>query len=163
VLYTGAIRHKGQIYPALTPAAGRATSNVDGKEMVALAKTVQRYFNESQAAGKWADAYTPAINAHLEGQENYELAMLCGEIGIVIASLSLLLRRRMAWYVAMALGLASVAVLIYTYARTEPVVRAIEEKTTEAAKAYRSLRAADKTTAEDDALAKEVLAAYQGR
>lgn len=140
--------------------SGRPTTSVDGKEMVALANTVRRYYNESQAAVVWADAYAPAIKAHVEGQEFYEWAMLCSEIGIVIASISLLLRRRSAWYVAIALGMASVVILIFTYARTEPVVRAIEEKTTEAAKVYHDMRAADKTTAADDALTKDVLASY---
>jgi hypothetical protein len=148
--------------PALTASSG-ATTTVNGKEMVALARTVQRYYHESQVAGQWADAYTPGIQAHVEGQEYYEWGMLCAEIGIVIASVSLLLRRRTVWYLAIALGVASVAVLTFTYLKTEPVVRAIEEKTAEAAKVYRTLRAADKTTAADDMLVNEVLASYGER
>jgi len=148
--------------PALA-APGRAAATVDAQEMVALARTVQRYYNESQAAGQWADAYTPAILAHVEGQEYYEWGMLCAEIGIVIASVSLLLRRRIEWYLAIALGVASVAVLGFTYSKTEPVVRAIEERTAAAAKVYHDMRAADKTTTADDALTKEVLASYGER
>jgi hypothetical protein len=142
---------------------GRAGATVNGKEMVELAHTVQRYYKESQVAVAWADAYTPAIQAHVEGQENYEWGMLCAEIGIVIASVSLLLRRRGAWYLSIVLGLASLTVLAVTYAKTEPVVRAIEEKTAESAKAYHTTRAADKTTAQDDELTKEVLASYGGQ
>ena len=148
--------------PALVPSA-RSGASVDGKEIVALAKTVDRYFIESQAASKWADAYTPAIEAHLEGQEYYEWGMLCSEIGIVIASVALLLRKRSAWYLSMALGLASVAVLIFTYSHIEPVVRAIEEKTGEAAKTYHTLRASNKTRDADESLTKEVLAVYGDR
>ncbi|MGO9257029.1 MAG: hypothetical protein ACLQU1_12105, partial [Bryobacteraceae bacterium] len=51
---------------------GRAATTVDRQEMVALARTVQRYYNESQAAVEWDIAYTPAIQAHVEGQEYYE-------------------------------------------------------------------------------------------
>jgi hypothetical protein len=131
--------------------------------MVALARTVQRYYSESQAAVEWDIAYTPAIQAHVEGQEYYEWGMLCAEIGIVIASISLLLRKRVFLYLAIALGVASVAVLIFTYSKTEPVVRAIEERTAEAAKVYGTMRAADKTTTADDMLTKEVLASYGER
>ncbi|MGO9254753.1 MAG: DUF4337 family protein, partial [Bryobacteraceae bacterium] len=122
-----------------------------------------RYYNESQAAVEWDIAYTPAIQAHVEGQEYYEWGMLCAEIGIVIASVSLLLRKRVFLYIAIALGVASVAVLIFTYSKTEPVVRAIEERTAAAAKVYGTMRAADKTTTEDDALTNEVLASYGER
>ena len=151
-----------QLRATLPPpaASGKPTTTVNGQEMVALARTVKRYYGESQAAGAWSDAYTPAIEAHVEGQEYYEWGMLCSEIGIVIASISLLLRSRSAWYIAVALGVASIAVLMFTYTRTAPVVRAIEEKTTEAAKVYHALRAANKTTVADDALAADVLAAY---
>ena len=140
--------------------AGQGAATVDRKEMVALANTVQRYYNESQACVVWADSYTPAIKAHQEGQEYYEWGMLCAEIGIVIASVSLLLRRRSAWYLSIALGVAAVVVLVVTYKHTAPVVRAIEEKSTAAASVYHKMRAADKTSAADDALTKEVLATY---
>ena len=144
--------------PALDQ-SGRAAA-VDPTEMVALARTIQRYEKESAAAGQWAEAYSPAIVAHLEGQEDYEWGMLSAEIGIVIASVALLLHRRIAWYMAIVLGVVAIAMLIFTYVKTQPTVRAIEERTTEAGKVYRALRAADKTTAADDALTNEVLARY---
>ena len=140
--------------------AGQAAATVDRKEMVALANTVQRYYNESQACVVWADSYTPAILAHEEGQEYYEWGMLLSEIGIVIASVSLLLRRRSAWYLSIALGVAAMVVLLVTYNHTAPIVRAIEEKSTTAASVYHKMRASDKTAAADDALTKEVLATY---
>ena len=133
------------------------------KEMVALANTVQRYYNESQACVVWADSYNPAIEAHSEAQEYYEWGMLCAEIGIVIASVALLLRRRSAWYLSVALGVAAVVALTVTYNHTAPIVRAIEEKSAAASGVYHKLRAADKTTAADDELVKEVLASYGER
>ena len=53
--------------------------------------------------------------------------MLASEIGIVIASVALLLRRRVAWYLAIALGIASVGMVAFTYAQTSPVVRDTEK------------------------------------
>jgi len=148
--------------PALTT-SGRASTIMDAKEMVELAKTIRRYYNESQAAGQWAESYTPAIHVHLESQGYYDWGVFCGEIGIVIASVSLLLQRRIVWYLAIALGVASIAVLIFTYVRTEPAVRAAEERTAEAARVYRTMRAADKTSTADDMLTDDVLAFYGER
>lgn len=138
-----------------------ATGKVaDGKEIAALARTVQRYYAESKTAGKWADAYSPGIEAHVEAQEYYEWGMLSAEIGIVMASVSLLLRKRMVWYLSMMLGVASLGMLAFTYMHTAPVVHRIEEVTKEAGKEYREARASNKTTEADDALAKEVIAQY---
>jgi len=132
----------------------------DAEAMVRMADTVRRYLGESKAAGAWSDAYDPVVRAHVEGQDNYELGMLAAEIGIVMASVALLLRRRLIWYIAIALGVISIGVMIATYARTAPVVHESEKKIEEYARAYRELRAADKTTQADDALVNEVLAAY---
>jgi hypothetical protein len=144
-------------------ASARGVSPVDGQEMVALANTIKRYYRESQRAAAWADAYDPVVRAHVEGQENYELGMLAAEIGIVIASVGLLLRRRIAWYIALALGLTSIAIMAVTWARTSPVVHESDKKIEEFALAYKSQRAADKSTQADDALVEEVLAAYGKR
>ena len=128
--------------------------------MVRLANTVTRYLGESKAAGVWSDGYNPIVRAHVEGEENYELGMLASEIGIVMASVALLLRRRLLWYVAMALGVVSIGIMIATYVHTAPVVHESEKKIEEYARAYHDLRAADKTTSGEDVLVREVLAAY---
>jgi len=135
----------------------------DPKEMVALANTISRYYDESQIAAHWADAFNPVVAAHAAAQEYYEDAMLAAEIGIVIASVALLLRRRMAWYLSIALGVAAMAMIVFTYARTAPVVHENEKKIEEGAKEYRTARAAHKTTEIDQALVDEVLAAYGGK
>jgi hypothetical protein len=100
------------------------------------------------------------VRAHVEGQEKYELGMLAAEIGIVIASVALLLRRKMLWYVAMGLGVISIGIMIVTYTRTAPVVHESEKKIEESARAYHELRAQDKTTQAEESLVKEVLSAY---
>jgi hypothetical protein len=128
--------------------------------MVAIANTVKRYLGESKAAGSWSDAYDPVVRAHVEGQDKYELGTLASEIGIVMASVALLLRRKMIWYVAMGLGVISIGIMFATYARTTPVVRESEKKIEESARAYHEVRTADKTTQTEDALVNEVLAAY---
>lgn len=144
--------------PVLATKAGGAKE--DGREMVALAANIGRYYEESQVAGSWADAFGPIVAAHVAAQENYELAMLAAEIGIVIASVSLLLRRRMAWYLSILLGVVSLGIVGVTLARTTPVVHEYEKKIEERAREYRTMRAAHKTTQIDQALVDDVLAAY---
>ena len=132
----------------------------DAEAMVTLANTVTRYLGESKAATAWSDAYNPVVRAHVEGQENYELGMLAAEIGIVMASVALLLRRRIIWYVAMGLGVVSISIMFAAYVRTAPAVHEGEKKIEEYARAYHELRAQDKTTATEETLVKEVLAAH---
>jgi hypothetical protein len=146
---------------AVAPAApSHNSSSADGEGMVRLADSVRRYLSESKAAAAWSDAYDPAVRAHVEGQEYYELGMLASEIGIVVASVALLLRRRLLWYAAIALGVVSVGIMAFTYVTTSPVVHESEKKIDESARAYRDLRAADKTTAAEEQLVQEVLATY---
>jgi hypothetical protein len=146
--------------PARSRNADGNSRSADADAMVHIANTIERYLKESKAAGTWADAYDPVVRAHVEGQDKYELGMLASEIGIVMASVALLLRRKMIWYVAMALGVISIGIMFVTYARTAPVVHESEKKIEESAHAYRELRAADKTTQAEDVLVKEVLADY---
>ena len=74
--------------------------------------------------------------------------------------MALLLRRRVAWYLSIALGLCSLTITAITYAQTAPVIHESEKKIEEGAKEYRAARAAHKTTQVDQALVDEVLAAY---
>ena len=150
----------GALVDAYAASLSFALDPFQREAMVHLATTVTRYLGESKAAGAWADAYDPVVRAHVEGQEFYEFGMLAAEIGIVIASVALLLRRRLMWYVAMALGLVSVGIMAATYLRTAPVVHAGEKKIEETARTYRELRASDKTTKSEEEMVKEVLAAY---
>jgi hypothetical protein len=144
--------------PILSSKAGGGRE--DAQEMVALANTINRYYHESQLAERWTEAYNPVIAAHAGAQEYYEDAMLAAEIGVIIASVSLLLRRRIGWYVSIALGIVSMAIIVYAYARTAPVLHENEKKIEESANEYRAARAANKTTQIDQTLVDEVLAAY---
>jgi hypothetical protein len=129
-------------------------------DVLLLANTVDRYYGESQAADEWVKSYDPAIEAHSKSQERYELAQLAAEFGIVIASIALLLKHRLPWFLAIALGLICVGILAFTYSKTESVVREAEVKIEETGKKYRELRDRDKTTATDDALVEEVRQLY---
>jgi hypothetical protein len=149
--------------PAATTRAARALGRSlvealtpNKADVVTLADTVERYYRESQAASVWVDSFNPAIQAHVEAQERFEQAQLLAEIGIVVASVALLIKRRAPWFAALALGVASVACVIATYAATGHVVREAEAKIEETGKEYREMRNRDKMTESDDALVAEL-------
>lgn len=132
-------------------------------DIVVMARTVDRYFQEATAARVWVEAFDPKVEAHVEGQEHYEWAMLAAEIGIVIASVALLLKLRFVWFLAVGLGLLSVTIIGATFAHTASIVGASEYRIEHADKTYRDLRTANKQTAVDQALVDEIYTAYGGK
>jgi hypothetical protein len=123
-----------------------------------LADTVERYSHEAQAASTWVESYDPAIHAHVNAQEGFELAQLLAEIGIVVASVGLLIKRKAPWFLALGLGVAALGWVGKTYASTSSTVHDAEVKIEETGKEYREMREHDKTTASDEALVAEVRA-----
>ena len=135
-------------------AAGGAA--VDKDDLLMMASTVERYFHEAEVAKEWLEAYDPVIEAHVEAQESYERAQLFAEIGIVIASVALLLKKRLAWFAALALGVLSVGTVAVTYRHTSSVVTTAEHAIEEKGKGYADARKADKTTEQEDRLIEDV-------
>jgi hypothetical protein len=127
-------------------------------EAAALAQTVERYEKEAHAAEEWVESFEPAIQAHVLGQERFELAQLLAEIGIVVASVGLLIKKSAPWFLALALGLGAVGLVAHTHLSAGGVAHDAEVKIEERGKEYREMRTADKTTESDRALVAEVLA-----
>src|SRR5262249_25636415 len=105
-------------------------------DMLLIANTIERYLGEAQRADKWVETYDPLIEAHAEGQEQYEHAQLAAEIGIVVASIALLLRRREPWLFAIIFGVVAIALLARTYWHTHGAVHDAEVKAEETEKAW---------------------------
>ncbi len=126
------------------------------EDLLSMAKTVDDYFEETAAADAWETAFDPAIAAHVKAQEHFELAQLMAEIGIVIASVALLLKKRPAWYLALALGVAAVGTVGVTYQQTHAVVAAAEVKIEEKEAEYHKARAAHKSTEDENRLIAEI-------
>jgi hypothetical protein len=121
-----------------------------------MVKTVERYLEESKAAKEWVEAFDPVISAHVTAQEHFETAQLAAEIGIVIASVALLTKKKPAWYVALLLGLGSLAMVGWTFQHTGSIMETGEAKIRETAKVYRDLRDADKSTAYETSFLEEI-------
>lgn len=73
------------------------------------------YEHDMKEAKEDAECYEPAIKAHSEAAEGYENAQLAAEVGIVIASIALLLGSRKVWLVAVVLGLGCAGTIAFTY------------------------------------------------
>ena len=70
-----------------------------------------------------AEAYDDVIEAHHESAEWFERAQLCAEIGIVIASIALLMASRGVWAVSLLIGLSGALIIGYTFLHTRSSAR----------------------------------------
>ena len=108
------------------------------------------YAKERKFSKDWADSYDPMIQAHFEGAEGYEHAQLIAEIGIVLASLGVLLASRPAWLVSLVFAAACVVQLGMTFAHTRREVNEASEKVHRTDEAYHELRKAHAAGGDDE-------------
>ena len=111
----------------------------------------KRYNEQQEAAQAWAESYEEAVDAHFEASEHYEWGQLAAEIGIVIASVALLLANRKAWYVSVAMGGACAVALVSTFVVTRAHLRHAEETIADTKAKYTALRHASEGK-DDDAM-----------
>jgi hypothetical protein len=154
------IKHRSAVLSLRQLRATAAGAKVDARDMLLIAASVDRYKGEAEAASKWVEAYDPVIDAHTEGQEEYEQAQLAAEFGIVVASIALLIRKRALWLVAVLLGVGAIGLLAKTYVHEHKTIGEEDRKIEEAGKAYRELRLAGKSDDVDRLLVDEVKATF---
>ena len=142
-----------EMHATVTP---EGLKDLNKDESMFMADTVDRYLGEADLAKGLESAYDGAISAHVVAQEQYEIAQLFAEVGIVIASVALLLKRKVAWFISLALGAVSIYFVGTTYVRTAKAVHAAEHAVEEKGKAYAEARAAHKTTAAEAAIVASV-------
>jgi hypothetical protein len=111
---------------------------------------------KTKQAGQWFEAFKPAISAYNNQAEGFERAQLCAEIGIVLASIALLLSNRKAWLGAVALGLCCAGFLGYTFVTERPRAHAAEEAIEVAHHHYTESSSGSKEYAEEDADLREL-------
>jgi len=154
------IKHRVAILSLQNLHAELEPEKANAKDMLGMANSAERYVHEAAVAKTWVDAFDPMIEAIAESQEHYERAQLAAEFGIVIASIALLLKRREPWFLAMALGLLSIALLATTWHHTHDTVHDARGKIDAAETAFDELRTANKTTDADQALVDDVKRMY---
>jgi hypothetical protein len=103
----------------------------DEQHLKTLAK---RYEHDAKEAREDAECYDDKIAAHFEAAEWYERAQLAAEIGIVVASVALLLGSRRIWYVALLFGFAGATIIARTATHTHGMLEHAEQKIAEAQK-----------------------------
>jgi hypothetical protein len=93
-----------------------------------------KYKHDMAEAKEDAEAYEDVIHAHHQEAEWYERAQLCAEIGIVIASIALLLSSRKVWALAVLIGVGGASIVGYTFFHTQTTLHIAEAKIEEAQK-----------------------------
>lgn len=106
----------------------------DKKVVTEFSKVAKTYERDMKEAREDADAYDGMIEARQEAAEGYERALLAAEIGIVIASVALLLGNRAVWSISLVLALICLGKVGITYQHTGHAVAAAEKKIADAAK-----------------------------
>jgi type II secretory pathway pseudopilin PulG len=154
------VKHRVAILALQNLHAEAEVGKTNAKDMLGMALSAERYEKEAEIAKRWVDAFDPMIETISESQEHYERGQLAAEFGIVIASIALLLKRREPWFLAMALGLLSVVLIFMTWQHAHATVHEAEENVASAETAFDTARAANKTSAIDQALIDEVKRDY---
>jgi hypothetical protein len=115
----------------------------DPEELGRFKKLARAYDRDHREAKEDAEAYDGAIEAHQEAAEHYEWGQLAAEVGIVVASIALLLSSRGLWFVSLALGAACAGALGVTFVATGKAVVAAEQRIRAAAENVQKLEADD--------------------
>ena len=115
----------------------------DPEEVTRVRKIARMYDRDVREAKEDAEAYDGAIEAHQEAAEHYEWGQLAAEVGIVVASIALLLANRMVWFASLVLGTACAGILGVTFFETRGAVAAGERRIQAAAANVQQLEADD--------------------
>jgi uncharacterized membrane protein YdbT with pleckstrin-like domain len=105
----------------------------DRAVVLKFAKSAKLYERDMKEAKEDADSYDQMIEARQGAAEGYERALLAAEIGIVIASVALLLANRMVWGISVVLAITCLGTAGVTYVKTGRAVASAEEKIKKAA------------------------------
>lgn len=130
--------------------AAPAAPGEDRPVLRRLLRLYSDYSKERKYSKEWSDSYTPLVQAHFEGAEGYEHAQLIAEIGIVLASLGVLLGSRSAWMVSIVLAVVCVVQIGRTALATHHEVAEAAEHVHHGERAYQDLRKAHTGANEDE-------------
>ena len=99
-----------------------------------LQNMANRFEHDTKEAKEDAECYDDKIAAHFEAAEWYERAQLAAEIGIVIASVALLLGSRAVWAISLVFAVSGAGVIARTFVHTHGMLEVAEKKIEEAQK-----------------------------
>jgi hypothetical protein len=114
------------------------------------------YTKERTLSQKWEESYKPLVDAHFSASERYDHAQLFAELGIVMASLAVLLASRPAWKISVVLGVLCMLQFGYTYFTTRKEVHKSEVQVEIEHDAYWDLRNAHVGANKDEKVLEEL-------
>ena len=122
---------------------------------------VDRIRDETEAAKEWSESYEDAVQAHTNMAARFEIAQLAAEIGIVIASVGLLLSRKVAfarglWVIALVLCIISLSVAGVTKIKNMQKLHDAEEKIHETEQVYESKNRDEEDVVDDKKLQEDI-------
>jgi hypothetical protein len=97
-----------------------------------LAKKRQ-YAHDVKEAKEDAEAYDLMLTAYGDAAAGFEKAQLCAEVGLVVASVAMLLGSRIIWVVSIVIGLAGAGIAGKTHTEESARLEVAEKKIKEAA------------------------------
>ncbi len=109
------------------------------------------------AAHEWAESYEDAIHVHSMQAEHYEWGQLAAEIGIVIASIALMLVSRRAWLLSLLMLGGAVVIVGFTFVTSRAQLGSAHEKIHHAKTHYESTIDVKGEQAGDDKLIADIL------
>jgi hypothetical protein len=128
-------------------------TTADLKRFVEIARA---YKAESKAAYTWKESFNDLIEGYEHAGHHYEWGMLAAEIGIIIASIALLLGSRLAWLGSVGLGALCVVIVAITNVAARSTTHRGEEAVTAGRAAYHAASSEDRTEVADEALFKSI-------
>jgi len=106
----------------------------DPEDEAHLKNMANRFEHDMKEAKEDAECYDDKIAAHFEAAEWYERAQLAAEIGIVIASVALLLGSRGVWAISLVFAVSGAGIIGRTFVHTHGMLEVAEKKIEEAQK-----------------------------
>jgi hypothetical protein len=122
---------------------------------------IDRTRAENEAARHWSESFRDAVKVHENTADRFELALLCAEIGIVIASVGLLLSRQRlfasgAWGIAIVLGVLSASTAVATKINNNHALHGAEDKIHTSEHHFATMNKDEADIAEDKKLEQDI-------
>ena len=138
-------------------ALGAPNPSLNKATLLDMAQSVDHYLEEATLADDWTNSFDGIIKAHMEAQETYEQGLLSAEIGIVIASIALLFRRKEIWQISILLGILALFLAVKTMIHAGDEVKEQTLRIKAAEKKYEDARTSSKTAKFEEELVRQMI------
>ncbi|HSY51359.1 MAG TPA: DUF4337 family protein [Thermoanaerobaculia bacterium] len=109
------------------------------EDLMRFADFMKTYNKQQKAAKLYTESFDDKVEGFSEAAEHFEWAQLCCEIGIVLASIALLLGSRFAWFASLVPGVAGVILIVMTFMTVHTQIEQAQKKINTAKASYEKL------------------------